>query len=74
MAADVALIVTVVTKLAPKLYDKALEAFESKAMKPNPRQTELELIRFPGHLTEQVGSGSPEHGEAEKALHRRVQA
>ena len=34
----------------------------------------LELIRFPGHLTEQVGSGSPEHGEAEKALHRRVQA
>lgn len=34
----------------------------------------MELIRFPGHLTEQVGSWSPEHGETEEAVQRRVQA
>ena len=34
----------------------------------------LELIRFPGHLTEPVGSRSPGHGKETKQVHRGVQA
>lgn len=34
----------------------------------------MKLIRFPGHVAEPVGSGSPEHGKEAKQVHRGIQA
>jgi transposase InsO family protein len=36
-------------------------------------KTEVKLIRFPGHRTEQVCSRSPNHGNSTKEIHRRLQ-